>query len=167
MRVFIVDDSAVMRERIAAIVSELSDAIELIGQAEDAPAAAEAIRRLKPDLVILDLRIPGGGGIHVLREIKADATAPIVVILTNYPYPQYRKQCQEAGADFFFDKSMDFDRVPDLLQQLKLRDGWRKPGVGQTPTMHGRTPTIQETKVGHHNQYLTDFPSAGEGPFFK
>ncbi|HWR20606.1 MAG TPA: response regulator transcription factor [Verrucomicrobiae bacterium] len=118
MRVFIVDDSAPVLERLAAVVSELAVTIELVGQAQDAPGAAEAIRRLKPDLVILDLRIPGGGGIHVLREIKQHAPAPIVVILTNYPYPQYRKQCHEAGADFFFDKSMDFDKVPALLQQL-------------------------------------------------
>ncbi|MBI2882442.1 MAG: response regulator transcription factor [Candidatus Methylomirabilis oxyfera] len=118
MRVFIVDDSAYVRQRLATVVSELSDAIELIGQAEDAPRAVEAIRRLKPDLVILDLQMPGGGGIRVLREIKQDTPAPIVLILTNYPYPQYRTQCQKAGADFFFDKSMDFDRVPELLQQL-------------------------------------------------
>ena len=118
MRVFIVDESAIMRERLAAIISDLAGAIELIGQAEDASGAAEAIRRLKPDLVILDLRTRSGSGIQVLREIKADATAPIVVILTNYPYPQYRKQCQELGAEYFFDKSMDFDRVPELLQQL-------------------------------------------------
>jgi DNA-binding NarL/FixJ family response regulator len=118
MRVFIVDDSPYVRQRLATVVSELSGAIELIGQAEDAARAVEAIRRLKPDLVILDLKLPGGNGIHVLREIKQDVPTPIVLILTNYPYPQYRKQCHEAGADFFFDKSMDFDKVPELLQQL-------------------------------------------------
>lgn len=123
MRVFIVDDSAHVREHLAAIVSDLPDTVELAGQAQDAPGATEAIRHLKPDLVILDLQMPGGSGIHVLREIKKDAPAPIVLILTNYPYPQYQKQCHEAGADFFFDKSIDFDKIPALLQQLSLGEG--------------------------------------------
>ena len=44
----------------------------------------------------------------------------VVIIFTNYPYPQYRKKCMEAGADFFFDKSMEFEKIPEVLGQLVL-----------------------------------------------
>ncbi len=117
MRVFIVDDSAIVRERLVAMFSELID-IELIGQAQHARGAAESIRKLKPDLVILDIRLGGGSGIDVLQDIKQDKAAPMVMILTNYPYPQYRKKCADAGADFFFDKSTEFDKVPEVLKKL-------------------------------------------------
>lgn len=118
MRVFVVDDSDIVRERLATMLSELTEKIELIGQAQDPLEATESIRKLKPDLVILDIRLRGGSGIDVLREIKKDEPAPIVMILTNYPYPQYRKKCKNAGADFFFDKSTEFDKASEVVQQL-------------------------------------------------
>jgi len=60
----------------------------------------------------------GGSGIDVLQDIKQGHAAPIVMILTNFPYPQYRKKCADAGADFFFDKSTEFDKVPEVLKKL-------------------------------------------------
>ena len=63
--------------------------------------------------------MPGGSGIDVLREIKQNNQTPLVIVLTNYPYPQYRRKCMDAGADFFFDKSTEFDKVTEVLKQLK------------------------------------------------
>lgn len=100
------------------MVSELSAPIQLIGEAHDAREATEAIRRLKPDVVILDIHMPGGNGIDVLRSIKQEAPATLVLMLTNFAYPEYRKRCMDAGADFFFDKSTEFDKVPEVLQGL-------------------------------------------------
>lgn len=119
VKVFIVDDSEVVRERLRAMLSEEKE-IEIIGQAQDPFEAIEGIRRLKPDAVILDLRMPGGNGINVLRDIKKDKLVPTVIILTNYPYPQYRRECMKAGADFFFDKSTEFERIPEVFNQLVL-----------------------------------------------
>jgi len=70
--------------------------------------------------VILDIRMPGGSGIDVLEDIKKINAAPIVIILTNYPYPQYRKKCMAAGADYFFDKSSEFEKVTEVLKKLIL-----------------------------------------------
>lgn len=116
MKVLIADDSAMVRERLASLISEL-EAVELIGQTEDASETLRAVRQLRPDVVILDIHIPGGG-IQVLEAIKKDATAPLVIILTAFSYPQYRRRCLEAGAEFFFDKSTGFDRVVEVLQNL-------------------------------------------------
>ena len=116
MRVLIADDSQVVRERLISMLSDFHE-IEVIGEAKDSSEAIEAICRLKPDVVILDIRMPGGSGIDVLRAIKKDHQAmPKVIMLTNFPYSQYRKKCMDAGADFFFDKSREFENVAQVLR---------------------------------------------------
>jgi DNA-binding NarL/FixJ family response regulator len=117
VRVFIVDDSAIIRERLEMMLSELKG-IEIIGQAKGSTEAEEAIPKLKPDVVILDIRMHGGNGIEVLKNIKRDKNSPLVIMLTNYPYPQYRKKCKDAGANFFFDKSTEFDKITEVLKKL-------------------------------------------------
>jgi len=117
MKVFIADDSTVLRERLVEMLSDLPG-IEIIGHAQDVPEAITAIKKLNPDVVILDIRMPGGSGIDVLQDIKKDKQAPLIIILTNYPYPQYRKKCLGLGADYFFDKSTEFERVPEIVKQL-------------------------------------------------
>jgi DNA-binding NarL/FixJ family response regulator len=117
VRVLIVDDSPIVQDRLSTLLLDLPE-VELIGQAQEVNQAIQAIRELKPDAVILDIRIPGGSGIDVLEAIKKDAPAPIVIVLTNYPYPQYRERCAQAGAEFFLDKSTEFDRIPAIFREL-------------------------------------------------
>jgi DNA-binding NarL/FixJ family response regulator len=115
MRILIVDDSPVVRERLAALLAEL-EGVEVVGQAQDVVGAVAAIRALRPDVVTLDIRMPGGNGIEALAEVKKVQPAPIVIMLTNYPYPQYRKKCLDAGADYFLDKSTEFEQVAQILK---------------------------------------------------
>jgi DNA-binding NarL/FixJ family response regulator len=117
LKVVIADDSALVRERLAALVSDLED-VELVGQAGNAIEAIEITQRLKPDVVILDIRMPGGNGIQVLEMIKANEAGPLVIMLTAFPYPQYRQKCLEAGAEYFFDKTTEFERVTQVVKQL-------------------------------------------------
>lgn len=117
MKVFIVDDSACVLERLVTLLSELAE-IEVIGQAKDASEAEKSILKLKPDVVVLDIRLPGGNGIGVLESIKKYKPAPVVIMFTNYPYPQYRQKCLAVGADFFFEKSTEFEKVSEVLKKL-------------------------------------------------
>ncbi|GAI28344.1 unnamed protein product, partial [marine sediment metagenome] len=59
-----------------------------------------------------------GNGIKVLEAIKKNLQSPKVIIFTNYPYPQYRKRYMDAGADFFFDKSTEFEKLVDTVKYL-------------------------------------------------
>ena len=120
IKVFIADDSLIVREHLVTMLEELAG-IEVVGQAENVAEAISAIRILKPDAVILDIRMPGGSGIDVLQNIKQDDLAVLVIVLTNYPYPVYRQKCLQAGADFFLDKSTEFDQIPKLLAQHQAR----------------------------------------------
>ena len=113
-RVFIADDSLVVREHLVTMLDELPR-IEIVGQAENVAEAINGIREFQPDVVILDIRMPGGSGIDVLQRVKQGEVTPIVIILTNYPYSGYRQKCLQAGADFFLDKSTEFDQIPELL----------------------------------------------------
>ncbi len=114
IKVFIADDSLVVREHLVTMLDELPR-IVTVGQAETVAKAINGILELQPDVVILDIRMPGGSGLDVLQRVKQSEVAPIVIILTNYSYPGYRQKCLQAGADFFLDKSTEFDQIPELL----------------------------------------------------
>ena len=117
LTVFIADDSVLVRERLAALVSECEGS-ELVGQAGNAIEAIEAIERLRPDVVILDVHMPGGSGLQVLHQIKQTPAEPVVIMLTAFSHPQHERRCLEAGADYFLDKAAGFPRIPGLLQQV-------------------------------------------------
>jgi DNA-binding NarL/FixJ family response regulator len=118
IKVFIADDSLIVREHLVTMLEELAG-IEVVGQAENVAEAISAIRKLQPDVVILDILMPGGSGIKVLQNIKQAGAGPMVIILTNYPYPVFRQKCLQAGADFFLDKSTEFDQIPGLFVRFK------------------------------------------------
>ena len=122
IKVFIADDSLIVREHLVTMFDELAG-IEIVGQAETVAEAVTGIQKLHPDVVILDIRMPGGSGIDVLKRVKQGEVTPMVIILTNYPYPGYRQKCLQAGADFFLDKSTEFDQIPKLFEQLKRDKG--------------------------------------------
>lgn len=117
MKVFVVDDSAVIRQRLKRMLAD-EPTVEVIGEAGDVQRATDAILTLKPDVVLLDLHLPDGSGIDVLQSAKHGQPAPAVIVLTDYPYPEYRQLCLEAGADFFFVKSTEFDQVVPALNLL-------------------------------------------------
>ena len=115
----IVDDSLVIRRRLVSLLSEIGG-VELVGEAGNAIDGARLIRELRPDVVILDIRMPDRSGIGLLESIKNVADMPVIIILTNYPYAAYRKRCLELGASHFFDKSTEFDELEEVVRNLAL-----------------------------------------------
>lgn len=117
MRVFIADDSRVIVERLTDLLNEVPG-VQFAGQAGDVPHAILSILETKPDAVILDLQMPGGSGLEVLRAIRRTQPSLCVLICTNFPYPQYRAECISAGANFFLDKSTEFEKIPAIFRDL-------------------------------------------------
>ena len=126
MKVLLVDDSSIVRERLIAMLFEVSR-IETVSQAKDQFEALGLLKRTDPEVVILDIEMPGGSGIDLLRYLKKRQRPPLAIVLTNLSDPQYRKKCKDAGADFFFDKSSEFDNVAEVLNQ---------PGVANSRTLN-------------------------------
>jgi len=120
MTVLIADDSQVVAERLSSMLSELSG-IEIAGHAGTVPEALHAVRSLRPDVVILDLQMPGGHGMDVLKTTKREQPGLTVIVLTNHSHWQYRKKCLENGARSFLDKSTEFQEVAVVLREL-VRD---------------------------------------------
>jgi len=117
MKVFIADDSKIVVDRLADLLRDVRG-VEVAGQAGDALEAVRCIRQVNPDAVILDLQMPGGSGLEVLRAIRPDHPGLYVLICTNYVYPQFRDECLSAGANYFLDKSTEFEKIPDILREL-------------------------------------------------
>ncbi len=117
MKVIIADDSRILRERIISMLSAISG-IEIVAEAEDSHEAIHYIEKLKPDVLILDIRMPNGNGIEVLKTIKKKRLLLIKIVLTNYPLQQYKEKCMELGVDYFFDKATEFEKVKEVVRNL-------------------------------------------------
>ena len=102
--------------------------IEVVGEASDVTHALESIDRLHPDLVIVDLHMPGNG-FYLIDVVGARPGRPTMVVLTNHPYPQYRDRCLKAGAEYFFDKATEFDSVVRVLTDMA------QPSQGETASL--------------------------------
>jgi DNA-binding NarL/FixJ family response regulator len=98
-----------------SMVSDL-EGVEVVGETEDARAAIAEIQRLQPDVAILDIRLSNGNGIEILEIVKMFRAAPLVIMLTAFPTQQYRRKCLSVGADYFFDKTNEFERVVAVLE---------------------------------------------------
>lgn len=116
MKIFIADDSRLVVERLADLMEEVPGA-QLVGQAGDVLEAIRGIQKMAPDALILDLQMPGGSGLDVLRAIRTDHPYLCVLICTNYSHPHYREECLNAGANFFLDKSAEFEKIPSILRE--------------------------------------------------
>ena len=117
-KVFVADDSPIVRERLISMLTELPN-VEIVGETGGAVEAIDSIRRLKPTAVVLDISMPGGGGMSVLETIKKDDEAPMVIMLTNLSNEPYRRRCLQLGADYFFDKSSEFEKVIQVLGKAR------------------------------------------------
>jgi len=117
IRVVIADDSCVIRCRLAQKISKLRGII-VARESDDVASTIEAIHAERPNVVILDIQMPGGSGIDVLKQMKEEQSDVIVIMLTNYPLTPLKKKCLELGADYFFDKTTEFEKVSEVLKQL-------------------------------------------------
>ncbi len=119
MNVLLVDDSVAIRTRLAELLSALPG----VGRVDAVARAADVWRAIQvtpPDVIVVDIHMPGGFGIEVLEALRASREQVVVMVLTNDPTPEWRSTCFRAGADFFFDKSMEFQRLIDIIAGLAL-----------------------------------------------
>lgn len=117
MRVLLIDDSTVVRSRLVRLLEDLGD-IE-VAEAAGAPDGLASARSHPPDAVILDIRLRAGSGLQVLQELKRAEAPPLVIMLTSYPSDHHRRWCEQHGADFFFDKTSEFEKVLDVLSRRR------------------------------------------------
>ena len=99
------------------MLKEIPD-VSVVGEAVNGKEALAITEVMNPDVVLLDIHLPGISGVEVLKEIKLTNSHTKVMMLTNYSDLHHRKRCKEAGADYFFEKSIEFEKVPDVLYSI-------------------------------------------------
>lgn len=92
--------------------------MEIRGEADSVVDALAQFKELRPDAILLDLYLKDGNSFGVVTEVKRSALACIVIILTNFATPETRAHCLGLGADYFFEKNQEFERVPEVLAEL-------------------------------------------------
>lgn len=125
VRIFVVDDSPTQRARLREAIAEIENA-EIVGEADSALDAIEGIRMMKPDFIILDIRLRAGSGLDVLYDVKKDLNTTVtVIVLTNYPYEQYRRLSMSMGADYFFHKATQLRSAMNVLRGVQTAEDSR------------------------------------------
>ena len=119
LRVFIADDSQPVVEMLTELIAEPGE-VEIVGVGATESAAIESIRRLKPDVVVLDLQLRIGSGANVIRAVRASTELASVRILvtSNHTSPQMRSGCLELGANDYFDKVKEIGALIGRITQL-------------------------------------------------
>jgi len=116
----IVEDSPIVRERLVAMIACVPGVV-IVGQAQDGHQAQQLFQQHRPDAVVLDLQLPGIGGVDLLIQFKRSHPACVVMVLTTFCFLEVRQRCINLGADYFFEKAREFERVMEVLGTLKAR----------------------------------------------
>jgi DNA-binding NarL/FixJ family response regulator len=110
IRLLLADDHTIVREGLRRIVAETRD-ITVVAEAASGPEVLQRARAERPDVVVLDLSMPGRGGLETLQDLKRLRPPPHVLVLSMYPEDQYGPRLLKEGADGYMTK----ESAPDLL----------------------------------------------------
>jgi DNA-binding NarL/FixJ family response regulator len=117
MHVLIADDSASIRRNLGKLLRPV-DGITRISEAGDVTHTLQQLETDTPDVLILDLQMPDGSGLEVLAVVREKRLEVKIIVLTTFATEHNRKRCGDLGADFFFDKTREYERVVEEIGRL-------------------------------------------------
>ncbi|VVE66653.1 chemotaxis protein CheY [Pandoraea pnomenusa] len=119
LKVLLIEDSAVIRESLSEALGS-TGMLQVTGVAETADDAVRTLKEDSFDAVIVDIQLRRGSGMDVLSYLHQTGLLSqlMAIVLTNYALATYRKRCQQLGVQYFFDKSLEFDRVIEVLDEF-------------------------------------------------
>lgn len=122
MKVLIADDSDLILVRLQECLS-VCKGLEIVGVSKNGIDTLENLRKTKPDLAVIDLRMSGLNGLEVLQEIRKENKTVKIIILTLYSSDYYKQKAIQLGADYFLNKADDFDKVVLVAAEMTLKGG--------------------------------------------
>jgi NarL family two-component system response regulator LiaR len=178
IRVLVVDDHKVVRDGMQFLLEQEPD-IQVVAQCSDGREGVEAVARLLPSVVLLDLLMPGLDGLGALRQIKADSPTTQVVILTSHTGEEHMFNAIKAGATSYLLKTAGAREVIDAVRAAAHGESFLDPSVAarvleelRGPSRQAPTPvnqlTPRETEVltlvarGRNNRAIGDQLFIGE-----
>lgn len=117
LEILIADDSKDICTRLASLLSQLSR-VSVVGIARNGQEALAQARSLRPDVLILDLRMPRINGLGVLKALRQEGNRLFAIVLTNYDDPIYRERAFQAGADRFLCKTTQMGQLEQVVRDL-------------------------------------------------
>ena len=100
-----------MRETLAAL-----EDVVVVASVTDESAAVAAVRDHQVDVIVLDLQLKEGTGFGVMERLGK--VRPLIIVFTNYMLPEYKRLASSLGIEYFLNKSLDYERLPQLLQEI-------------------------------------------------
>ncbi len=126
IKTMIVDDHTLLRDCLRSQIQQCQD-IELVGEAGSAAQLLTQLATARPDVIILDIKLPDGSGTELIPKIKAVRPGCRIVILTMYDHPRYALHAMEQGADGFVVKGASFEELQNAIRSVAAG----KPFVSQ------------------------------------
>jgi len=130
IRVMLVDDQNLVRKGVRSLL-ELADDMEVIAEAPDGAEAIRTIPEIVPDVVLLDMRMPGKSGLDVLEALSADGTLPPTIILTTFDDDEMVLAGIRAGAKGFLLKDVSLEELVSAIRTVAQGGSMVKPAVTQ------------------------------------
>jgi DNA-binding NarL/FixJ family response regulator len=128
VRVLLADDQPLMLVGLGILIGDTDD-LEVVGEAGDGREAVRLVRELRPDVVVMDIRMPGMDGIEATRQATAEPDPPKVLVLTTFDDDEYVYGALRAGASGFLLKSMALDAILDAIRVVAAGDALIAPSV--------------------------------------
>lgn len=127
-RIVVADDHQVVRNGFAELLGTQED-LEVVATAADGAEVVRMCRQLQPDIVLMDVRMPGMDGIEATRQLVSDGNAPRVIILTTFDLDEYVYDALRAGASGFLLKDVTAERLFDAVRVVANGEALLAPGV--------------------------------------
>lgn len=130
VRTLMVDDHSVFLDELAHLLEEAHET-NVVGRAESGEDALEQVARLHPELVLMDLTMPGMGGLEATRRLRSGAGAPRVIMLSLHEDPIYRRAALAVGANGFVSKSKLGSALLPMIHSM-FQEPTEQEGTGRT-----------------------------------
>jgi DNA-binding NarL/FixJ family response regulator len=161
IRVLSVDDHPLLREGICTIIRNEADMV-LVGEASNGSEAIQMFRRLRPDITLMDLRMPDMSGIEALMAIRAESSAARIIMLTTFEGDVEVQRALEAGARSYLLKSMRPKDIVDAIRQVHAGKKRIPPEVAGHLAEHMSDESLSDREIqvlrhvatGHRNREI-------------
>jgi len=156
IKILIADDHAIVREGLKQIVADTSDMV-VAGEAVDGQEVLEQVRKEDWDLVLLDISMPGRGGIDILKELKIEKPKLPVLVLSMYPEEQYAIRALKAGASGYLTKESAPEELIEAIRKVSQGGKYISASLAESLAFHvggNSEKPLQETLSNREYQVM-------------
>ena len=146
IRLLLVDDHAIVRLGLRALLAAFPD-LEIVAEAEDAASALTEWRKHKPDVTLMDVRLPGESGVAALALIRAEFPAARVLMLTTYDQEEDIYRAAKAGAAGYLLKDVKPADLAEAIRAVRAGGDWFPPAIARKLQERSVTPTLSPREL--------------------